>query len=1437
MHFFLSKTGDRMKLLKMWALLLTLFITIQAANVITWVPPYNMQTCEQMLASSFGGVPMTDGITHVALQFWLPNPNDGSIHYATHEWQTPSDADVHRIRNNMQAKGIKTLLCVYNNDGTWNWSLVKPIIDNASKRTNFVNALVAKMEALNLDGVEIDLEAPATGTNDDKANFMAFMQELITAVHAKGKEVTIATFAYIWNQPNQAWWNDLLAMGIDGITSMGYEEMGMSASGWAAYSSQKAALNNPDLLMLGMPTYAGGSWQGNTVLEQVSWAADNGVGIGIWDCSLADGNGTANSAWRTGAVWSKISEIKGNIIQHNIVSSKTGNGTITPSGTVVVKEGSSKTFTFTPHTGYKVDSVKVDGAKVAPTESYTFSNVRSSHTIQVWFGQFSGQIFTINASAGSNGTISPSGSVSVNEGSSQSFSISAHSGYVINDVIVDGNSVGAVSNYTFNTVSTNHSISASFALSGCTDPDWDFGTEYCSGAVVSHNGHRWEALWCTVSEPGQAEQGQDGNPVYPWKDLGECTSTTPVYAITASAGSNGSISPSGSIMADEGSSKTFTITPNSGYQIAQITVDGSNIGALTSYTFTNIKANHSINAAFELIPVPTYTIVADVAGSGSISPAGETVVNQNGSATFTMTADAYARLDSVIIDGSTNIGVASSYSFSNVSANHSIVAFFGRGECDAALWKSGRYHRDAIVSHNGHEWLSVSGNNRQEPGAGSKWEDLGSCSTIGGPDTTTASTTTHLIGKDTTTTIDSSVNVEMDTIVTTTVSETTSDTTVVTTDSLEDGVVFNTSVDTTDITVTTTILSTMIDTLHRPEVITVEIDTVLFSGVDTISSTQSTVEANMDTTVVTTIFEVAGDTSIISTDSLNHGVSFYHAEDTIISADTTLLTSDTVTLIYVPVTVEPLCAEITDWQAQSYNKHTIVQNDAIIYINSAPATATDVPPTGWMWKTVVGCDAAASVQGWTSKGYGEFSVVNHNDTIWINKSWTSGVPGGSTEWLYVGAVGETTPLDTTVTSVTIHLTGVDTLSTTESTVTTTKDTVVTTTISEITADTTVVRTDSLENGVIFSSTADTTAISVDTTLISVSSDTLEYQPVTGTQVDTLHLISSDTTVAVDSAVTPNQDTVVTTVRSEITTDTTVIKTDSLVDGTVVTTWYDTLSTTVDTTVISTLSDTLFYQPEITVTVDTTLSTETDTVTTVTTTIESNLDTVITTTTSEISTELTIEQTDTREDGTVVTTVLDTLSISADTLVLSTIVDTLSASENGDICEGVAEWDPNQPWTDYSTGDLRINNNELWECINTAYAFYEPSGAWGSYGWKNLGVCGSSEENNSLTQEVSALENTMILNQNAIKISSNPVRQETNEVVFYLPEHVNQYQIMIFDIMGNQLYSNTDTGTEARWNLTNRSGMRVASGSYQVIIKIITNADEQKLWQGVMGIKK
>lgn len=76
------------------------------------------------------------------------------------------------------------------------------------------------------------------------------------------------------------------------------------------------------------------------------------------------------------------------------------------------------------------------------------------------------------------------------------------------------------------------------------------------------------------------------------------TPTVSTYKINASDGYGGSITPEGVISVKAGASQTFSIKPRSGYRIRSVIVDGKSVGRVSSYTFTNVRANHTIRATF-----------------------------------------------------------------------------------------------------------------------------------------------------------------------------------------------------------------------------------------------------------------------------------------------------------------------------------------------------------------------------------------------------------------------------------------------------------------------------------------------------------------------------------------------------------------------------------------------------------------------------------------------------------------------------------------------------------------------------------------------------------------------------------------------------------------------------------------------------------------------
>ncbi|MBI3193607.1 MAG: VCBS repeat-containing protein, partial [Ignavibacteriae bacterium] len=123
---------------------------------------------------------------------------------------------------------------------------------------------------------------------------------------------------------------------------------------------------------------------GNTNLD-TTWTIKNlPDGNYTWSVQAID-NAFAGSAFAT----------EGNFViatQDTIFSSSGSNGSITPSGLVIVNAGTHQQFIFSPNTDYHTDSVIVDGVKVDSLTSYTFTNVISNHTIHVTFAPTAGSI-------------------------------------------------------------------------------------------------------------------------------------------------------------------------------------------------------------------------------------------------------------------------------------------------------------------------------------------------------------------------------------------------------------------------------------------------------------------------------------------------------------------------------------------------------------------------------------------------------------------------------------------------------------------------------------------------------------------------------------------------------------------------------------------------------------------------------------------------------------------------------------------------------------------------------------------------------------------------------------------------------------------------------------------------------------------------------------
>ncbi len=158
------------------------------------------------------------------------------------------------------------------------------------------------------------------------------------------------------------------------------------------------------------------------------------------------------------------------------------------------------------------------------------------------------------------------------------------------------------------------------------------------------------------------------------------------YTITATAGPGGSISPSGDWPVAQGEDASFTIEPADCFHVVDVIVDKDttweeHLGPVLSYTFTDVRADHTIHAEFQR---DTFTITAIAGEGGSITPSGEVIVDCGLDQTFTIATDEGYMVEDVIVDKGTgwekHLGPVTTYTFNIVRADHTIEAIFKKLE-------------------------------------------------------------------------------------------------------------------------------------------------------------------------------------------------------------------------------------------------------------------------------------------------------------------------------------------------------------------------------------------------------------------------------------------------------------------------------------------------------------------------------------------------------------------------------------------------------------------------------------------------------------------------------------------------------------------------------------------------------------------------------------
>lgn len=191
---------------------------------------------------------------------------------------------------------------------------------------------------------------------------------------------------------------------------------------------------------------------------------------------------------------------------YTVTASAGEGGTISPNGETTVASGSDATYQITPNENYIITELLVDGKSVDVTDSsnmeYTFKNVTDAHTIEAKFTP----VYTVTASAGEGGTISPNGASAVVSGSDVTYQITPNKNYIITELLVDGKSAEITDisgmKYTFEKVTDAHTIEAKFSQGAIcegtrtvslSDGTWlmYFGTKEAGEFTFAQSGGGW----------------------------------------------------------------------------------------------------------------------------------------------------------------------------------------------------------------------------------------------------------------------------------------------------------------------------------------------------------------------------------------------------------------------------------------------------------------------------------------------------------------------------------------------------------------------------------------------------------------------------------------------------------------------------------------------------------------------------------------------------------------------------------------------------------------------------------------------------------------------------------------------------------------------------------------------------------------------------------
>ena len=372
------------------------------------------------------------------------------------------------------------------------------------------------------------------------------------------------------------------------------------------------------------------------------------------------------------------------------------NGTVSPSGSVVVERGEDLELTITPDDGYRIASVILDGTDVTSEVKdsvFILSNVVSGHSVRVEFEVIT---YTVTVTAGENGSADPTTSV-VEYGKSLKIVFIPEPGYrtsyltinggdrivpddrtnyVIDDIIEDK----AVEVFFERDDSAYASVSVAIVGHGTVNDNSDSfkdevlkGNSYTITSVPSEGYRLSKVLVDNVEVPTSGG-------VYVLNNIARDTAVEVVFEIlmftvTVNVGEHGSCDQQTQAV-EYGSDLTFTFTPDSRYAVHSVTVDGVPVEIVDgTYVLRDIRADHVVAVTFWKVE---FDIEISAGENGSANPSGIQRVQENESLTVVFTPSEGYTYDSVLVDGEEGTLTNGTYVFSNVLADHEISVTFKR---------------------------------------------------------------------------------------------------------------------------------------------------------------------------------------------------------------------------------------------------------------------------------------------------------------------------------------------------------------------------------------------------------------------------------------------------------------------------------------------------------------------------------------------------------------------------------------------------------------------------------------------------------------------------------------------------------------------------------------------------------------------------------------